>query len=73
MRNDSEYTFKFVMDKEDIFIAAETVTKSAINVAKNGELGVYLLSFDLKKRIRKCDHVRRMSPCVIPSQGVGGS
>ena len=62
---DGDFVFKLLMDEEDIFIGAETVSGISVDRLVPKQLGIYTLTYSLDKSIRKCDQTERMTPCVM--------
>ena len=58
------FFFKYIMKDEDIFAGAETVTNSFVGQLGSRLLGIYLLSFELEKKIRNCKMEPAITPCV---------
>ena len=64
MQQDGVFFFKYITKGEDIFAAAETVSNSFVGEIGGGICGIYLLNYEIEKKIRKCDDVRVQTPCV---------
>ena len=64
MPNGGLFFFKYIMKDEDIFAGAETVTNSFVGQLGSRLLGIYLLSFELEKKIRNCKMEPAITPCV---------
>ena len=60
-----DFTFKLIMDEEDIFVGAETVSGIPVERLVRSQMGIYTLTYSLDKSIRKCDQTERMTPCVM--------
>ena len=60
-----DFTFKLIMDEEDIFVGAETVSGIPVERLLRSQMGIYTLNYSLDKRIRKCDQIKRMTPCAM--------
>ena len=64
MQEDGVFFFKYITKGEDIFAAAETVSNSFVGEIGGGICGIYLLNYEIETKIRKCDNVRVLTPCV---------
>ena len=64
MQQDGVFFFKYITKGEEIFAGAETVSNSFVGEIGGGKCGIYLLNYEIEKKIRKCDNVRVQTPCV---------
>ena len=64
MQQDGVFYFKYITKGEDIFASTEMVLNSFVGKIGVGICGLYLLNYEIEKKIRRCDNVRVLTPCV---------
>ena len=61
---DTVFNAKPVMNGEDSLVGVDTLTIKSLNAIVSGKMNVFHMYFELQKRLRNCQEIPRITPCI---------